>query len=78
MNPTTKLILDSVDSDISEHFSSMEDDSYMSVLPLYIHIGRHLAKISNRLTESHNQSCDCSNTGCKSEDDIESKNSLSK
>ena len=65
MDPITKLIFSSIDTDISEHFSSMEDGSYMTLLPLYIHIGRHLAKISSVLTESHKHSCGCPDTCCK-------------
>ena len=49
MDKTLKLILDSIDADISEHFSALEPGSYMPLLPLYIHIGRHLAKVSSLL-----------------------------
>jgi len=47
---TQNMIFDSIDEDIAEHFSSLEDGSYMTLLPLYIHISRHLGKISKALS----------------------------
>jgi len=52
---TQNMILDSVDKDIADHFSSLEDGSYMTLLPIYIHLARHAGKISKELSlESYN------------------------
>ena len=46
MNDTDDLILGAVDNDIAEHFKERGSGSYMTMLPLAIHISRHIAKIS--------------------------------
>lgn len=56
------LILQSVDKDISDLFSALDDGSYMPLLPINIHIARHLAIISDKLSVDRNSdSGDCSN-----------------
>jgi hypothetical protein len=65
-NITQNMILDSVDEDISEHFSSLEDGSFMPLLPIYIHLARHLGKISKSLSfDSHNYGSNSTNGCCK-------------
>jgi len=46
MDTTSKLILDVVDDDIADHFAELEDGTYMTMLPIAIHLSRHLARIS--------------------------------
>jgi hypothetical protein len=47
MNKTEKLVLESVDKDIADHFS---DGDFALNIPMQIHICRYLKKITEQLS----------------------------
>jgi hypothetical protein len=68
---TQSMIMQSVDKDIAEHFSSLDEGSFMPLLPIYIHIARHISKIPMLLSLIGDNYCgDSSDSSSKRKNNV--------